>query len=279
MHLAIKPPFNKPVSGGITHGSQEDTIVAPFNNFEAFQERVKGESLACVILEPILFAGGCISADREFVKAVREYCDDTDTLLVFDEIITGFRIGLHGAQGYYGIKPDLTVLGKIIGGGLPIGAICGRRDIMERMDHTKHSGLDYAYHGNTFAGNAITLAAGLAAINVLEHFPVYEHIDRLGKMARDEISNAFEDLGFPAQVLGVGSMFSIHMTKKTPIRDISGYENYDHAQTRKLFYYMLEKGIVMLLPEILHGGVTYAHTEKDVKYLGETVREFTELSS
>jgi glutamate-1-semialdehyde 2,1-aminomutase len=278
LHLAIKPPFSKPVSGGITRGSQEDTIVAPFNSFEVFQDRVKGERLACVILEPILFAGGCISADREFVKALREYCDDTDAILVFDEIITGFRIGLHGAQGHYGIKPDLTVLGKIIGGGLPIGAICGRRDVMERMDHTKHSGLDYAYHGNTFAGNAITLAAGLATINFLEHIPVYEHIDHLGKVARDEISSAFVDLGFPAQVLGVGSVFSIHMTKKTPIRDISGYENYDHAQTKKLFYYMLEKGIVMLLPEMLHGGVTYAHTEEDVKYLGETVREFAKLS-
>jgi glutamate-1-semialdehyde 2,1-aminomutase len=234
--------------------------------------------LACVILEPILFAGGCIPADAEFVKAVREYCDDSGALLVFDEIITGFRIGLHGAQGYYGVEPDVTVLGKIIGGGLPIGAICGRLNVMERMDHRKYSELDYAYHGNTFSGNAITLAAGLAAINELEHSPVYEHIDHLGKMARDEITNAFTDSDFPAQVLGVGSMFSIHMTKKHPIKDISGYANYNHAQTKKLFDFLLERGIVILLPEMLHGGVTYAHTEEDVKHLTNTIREYVKTT-
>jgi glutamate-1-semialdehyde 2,1-aminomutase len=149
---------------------------------------------------------------------------------------------------------------------------------MERMDHTKYSGLDYAYHGNTFAGNAITLAAGLAAIRELEHSSVYEHIDRLGQMARDGISEGFEESGFPAQVLGLGSMFSIHMTKKTPIKDISGYVNYDHDRTKKLFYHLLENGIVMLLPEILHGGVTYAHSEEDVKYLVKTVNDFARLS-
>ncbi|HUK50963.1 MAG TPA: aspartate aminotransferase family protein [Terriglobales bacterium] len=278
LHLAIKPPFDKAVSGGMTHGSQEDTIVAPFNDFDAFQNRVKGEKLACVVLEPILFAGGCISADREFVKALREYCDDTHTLLVFDEIITGFRIGLHGAQGYYGIEPDITVLGKIIGGGLPIGAICGRQEVMERMDHRKYSGSDYAYHGNTFAGNAITLAAGLAAIRELERSSVYDHIDRLGEMARDGIREGFAKSGFPAQILGLGSMFSIHMTTKTPIKDISGYANYNHQQTKKLFHHLLENEIVMLLPEILHGGVTYAHSEEDVKYLVKTVSEFAELA-
>jgi glutamate-1-semialdehyde 2,1-aminomutase len=274
LHLAIKPPFDKPVSGGLTRGSQEDTIVAPFNDFQGFQDRVKNRKLACVILEPILFAGGCIPADREFVNQLREYCDDTDTLLLFDEIITGFRVGLSGAQGYYGVTPDVTILGKIIGGGLPIGAICGKREVMERIDHTKFSGPEYAYHGNTFSGNAITMAAGVAAINVLEHSPVYEHIDKLGDMARKQINEAFAEAGFPAQALGLGSMFSIHMTSKKPIKDISGYAGYDHPKTKRLFNFFLENGIAMLLPEILHGGVTYAHTEEDVKHLVNTVREF-----
>jgi len=274
LHLAIKPPFDTPVSGGITKGSQEDTIVVPFNDFEGFKERVKNERLACVILEPVLFAGGCIPAEREFVKAVREYCDKTDTLLVFDEIITGFRLGLSGAQGYYKVEPDLTVLGKIVGGGLPIGVICGRREVMERMDHTKYTGLQYAYHGNTFSGNAITLAAGLAAINELEHAPVYEHIDRLGEKAREQISSVFKDADFPAQTVGVGSMFCIHMTKKTPIKDVRGYEHYDTARCRELFNFLLEKGIVILLPETLHGGVSYAHTEEDINQLVSTVKAY-----
>ena len=274
LHLAIKPPFDMPVSGGITKGSQEDTIVVPFNDFEGFKNRIKKEQLACVILEPVLFAGGCIPAEREFVKAVREYCDETNALLIFDEIITGFRLGLSGAQGYYKVKPDLTVLGKIVGGGLPIGVICGRREVMERMDHTKFTGLQYAYHGNTFSGNAITLAAGLAAINELEHSPVYEHIDRLGEMAREEMNRIFREAEFPAQAVGVGSMFCIHMTKNNPIKDTRGYEHYDHARAKKLFNFLLENGIVILLPETLHGGVSYAHTEEDINQLTRTIKEY-----
>lgn len=279
LHIAMKPPFDKLPSGGITKGSQQDTIVVPFNDFDGFEDRVKHEQLACVILEPVLFAGGCIPADREFVKALREYCDSTGALLIFDEIITGFRLGLSGAQGYYKIQPDLTVLGKIIGGGLPIGAICGRRDVMERMDHTKYSGLDYAYHGNTFAGNAITLAAGLASINVLEHYPVYDHIDKLGSLAREGMNRIFEDTGFQAQAVGVGSIFCIHMTKKKPLKDISGFTHYDHAQCKRMFNFLLENGIVILLPEILHGGVSYAHTENDIKHLTETIREYVKSTS
>jgi glutamate-1-semialdehyde 2,1-aminomutase len=279
LHIAMKPPFDRPPSGGITRGSQEDTVVVPFNDFDGFTDRVKREQLACIILEPVLFAGGCIPADREFLKAVREYCDRTGTLLIFDEVVTGFRIGLSCAQGYYRVEPDLTVLGKIIGGGLPIGAICGRHDVMERMDHTKYSGLEYAYHGGTFSGNAITLAAGLATINVLEHSLVHNHIDKLGSVARDEMNRVFEDSGFPAQAVGLGSMFSIHMTSKKPVKDISGFTHYDHAQYKRMFSFLLENGIVMLLPEVLHGGISYAHTEKDIKHLTDTVREYVKSNS
>lgn len=279
LHIAMKPPFDRPPSGGITKGSQEDTIVVPFNDFHGFEDRVKHDKLAAVVLEPILFAGGCISADREFVKSLREYCDDTGALLVFDEIITGFRLGLTGAQGYFNVKPDVTVLGKIIGGGLPIGAICGRRDVMERMDHTKYSGMEYAYHGNTFSANAIPLAAGVATINALEHSPVYEHIDKLGSMARGEMNRIFEDAGFPAQALGVGSMFCIHMTNKKPIRDITGFTHYDHTQYKRMFNFLLENGVIILLPEIMHGGISYAHTEEDIKYLTDTVEEYVKSRS
>ena len=279
LHIAMKPPFDKLPSGGITKGSQQDTIVVPFNDLEGFKNRVKGARLGAVILEPVLFAGGCIPADREFVKAMREYCDDTGALLIFDEIITGFRLGLSGAQGHYGVAPDLTVLGKIIGGGLPIGAICGRRDVMERMDHTKYSGPDYAYHGNTFSANAITLAAGLATINVLEHSPVYEHIDKLGHLAREEMNRIFQDASFPAQAVGIGSMFCIHMTNKKPLTDISGYAHYDHAQYKRMFNFLLENGIVILLPEIMHGGISYAHTEKDIEHLTHTIGRYVKSES
>jgi glutamate-1-semialdehyde 2,1-aminomutase len=219
LHVAVKPPFDEPPSGGITKASQEDTIVVPYNNLTGFLERVKDKELACVILEPVLSAGGMIPAEKEFLKELREYCDSTGALLIFDEVITGFRMGLSGAQGYFGISPDITVLGKIIGGGLPIGAVCGRKDVMERMDHTKYRGTDYAYHSGTFAANAITMTAGLATIKVLEHAPVYQQVDKLGRRLRSELDDVFEKTKFPAQTTGIGSVLAIHTTDKKPLRD------------------------------------------------------------
>ncbi len=274
LHIGMKPPFDRPPSGGMTQASQQDTILVPYNDLPGFLERVKREKLACVILEPVLGAGGMIPAEKEFLKGLREYCDDTGALLIFDEVITGFRLGLSGAQGYFGVKPDVIVMGKIIGGGLPIGAICGRREIMERMDHTKFTGLDYAYHGGTFAGNAITLAAGLATIGVLEHEPVYDHVNRLGEKARDVLNAIFEQHGFPAQATGIGSLIAIHTTEKKPIRDGKSFAVSDHELSKRLFSHMLNNGILMVMPEMLHGAISYSHTEIDIQHLASTIGEY-----
>jgi len=274
LHLAVRPPYDKPSSGGITEASQQDTVVVPYNDLDHFLNRVKGEELACVIVEPVLGAGGMIPAEKEFLKGLRDYCNDTGTLLIFDEVITGFRLGLSGAQGYFGVKADVTVLGKIIGGGLPIGAICGRREIMEHMDHTKYSGLDYSYHGGTFAGNAISLAAGLATIDVVEHAPVYEHVEKLGKKARDALNDIFAENEFPAQATGVGSLVAIHMTDKKPLKDASTYVLSDHEGSRKMFSHLLDKEILMLLPEMLHGAISYAHTENDIDTLTSAIAQY-----
>jgi len=274
IHLATKPPFDKPLSGGITKSSQADTIVVPYNDLNGFLNRVGGEKLACVILEPILGAGGMIPAEKDFLKGLREYCDDTDALLIFDEVITGFRLGLGGAQEYFGVKPDVTVMGKIIGGGLPIGLISGHQEVMERMDHTKYSGMEYAYHGGTFAGTAITLAAGLATINVLEHTPVYEHVDRLGENVRATLNNVFDSYAFPAQAIGIGSLLGIHTTAKKPVRDVRSSAESDHKTSRDIFEYLLENGILMLIPEMLHGATSYAHTDADIDHLTSTIEHF-----
>lgn len=273
LHLAIRPPYDKPQSGGITPTSQQDTIVAPYNDLNGFLSKAGDEKLACVILEPVLGAGGMIPAQKEFLKGLREYCDDTGALLIFDEVITGFRLGLNGAQGYYGVKPDVTVLGKIIGGGLPIGAICGVREIMERMDHTKYSGVEYAYHGGTFAGNAITLAAGLATIDVLEHSPVYDQIEKLGNKCRTDLNAIFEENMIPAQTTGIKSMIGIHTTAKKPILDATCLATSDEKLSRKLFTSMLGNGIFMNLPENLHAAISYAHTDTDIDQLTSTIEK------
>lgn len=274
LHIAVRPPFDTPPSGGITEGSQEDTIVVPYNDLTGFLDRVKREELACVILEPLLGAGGMIPAEKEFLRGLREYCDSAGALLIFDEVITGFRLGLGGAQQYFGVKPDVTVLGKIIGGGLPIGAVCGRRDVMERMDHTKYSGLEYAYHGGTFAGNAITLTAGLATIDVLEHSPVYRHIDTLGSEVRERLNTIFEKNGFEAQTTGMGSLLAIHTTRKEPLKDANCYAVANRDLSREMFSYMLENGILMLLPDMLHGAISYSHTDDDIEHLISTIERY-----
>jgi glutamate-1-semialdehyde 2,1-aminomutase len=274
LHIAVRPPFDKPPSGGITEGSQEDTIVVPYNDLSGFLDRVKREELACVILEPVLGAGGMIPAEKEFLEELREYCDSTGALLIFDEVITGFRLGLGGAQQYFSVKPDVTVLGKIIGGGLPIGVVCGRRDVMERMDHTRYSGLEYAYHGGTFAGNAITLTAGLATMYVLERAPVYELIDGLGSKLREGLNTIFEENGFEAQTTGIGSLLAIHTTQKGPLEDANCYAVADRDLSRKMFSYLLENGILMLLPDMLHGAISYSHSDDDVERLVSTIERY-----
>lgn len=276
LHIAMRPPFDKPPSGGISVASQQDTVVFPYNDLRGFQERVGNERLACVILEPVLGAGGMIPAEKKFLKGLRDYCDDTGALLIFDEVITGFRLGLSGAQGYYGVIPDISVLGKIIGGGLPIGAVCGKRHIMQRMDHTKYSGLDYAYHGGTFSGNVLSLTAGLATIEVLESQPVYNHVDKLGNKVRDSLNQTFQKNDFPAQVTGIGSLFAIHTTKK-PVTDVSALR--DLVQAKNIFSYLLENGIVVVTPENLHGGISYAHQEGDIDYLASTVEKYVKEKS
>ena len=273
IHLAVRPPFNQTPSGGISKSSQADTIVVPYNNLDGFLSRAKTEKFACVILEPVLGAGGMIPAQREFLQGLREYCDETDALLIFDEIITGFRLGLGGAQGYFGVIPDITVMGKIVGGGLPIGLVSGRIEIMERMDHTKYSGLEYAYHGGTFAGNALTLAAGLATIEVLERNLTYEYVNRLGEKARGELNKIFTDNSFPAQATGIGSLLSIHTTNKE-IHDARSFAECDHEKSREIFNWLLKNGVIMVVPEMLHGAISSAHTDADIEHLTNAIEQF-----
>jgi glutamate-1-semialdehyde 2,1-aminomutase len=227
-----------------------------------------------VVVEPVLGAGGMIPADREFLRGLRELCDESDALLVFDEVITGFRLGLGGGQAYFHVKPDLTVFGKIIGGGLPIGAIAGRRDIMEHMDHTKYSGDDFCFQGGTGAANILTLVAGEATIKRLRDEPVYYKIDRLGNTARTRLSEVFDQFGFDAQVTGVGSLFCIHFTRQKNVRDIRHFSEAHKEQSKRMFTFLLNNRILILVPELLHGAISYSHSESDIDALISRVEEY-----
>lgn len=270
LHLAVKPPFDQLPSGGITKASQQDTIVVPYNDLTGFLDRVKHQELACIILEPVLGAGGMIPAHLDFLKGLREYCDQKGTLLIFDEIITGFRLGLGGAQVRYSVTPDITVLGKIIGGGLPIGALCGKQEIMDRIDHTKYTGIDLAYHGGTFAGNALTLRAGLATIDILEDPSKYEYLHELGERLRVSLNSLFRNLEYPARVMGVDSLFALHFQTSPQTSTVPGNVN----RSRELFLWMLENGIIMLSPDLQRGAISCAHTRDDIDFLISTLERY-----
>jgi len=279
LDCAIKPPFGDLPSGGLTAGALADTVVLPYNDLEETKRILSKRNPACIIVEPVLGAGGMIPAEREFLAGLRELCDEIGALLVFDEVITGFRLGLGGGQTYYRVRPDLTVFGKIIGGGLPIGAIAGRRDIMEHMDHTKYSGEEYCFHGGTGAANVLTLTAGEATIQTLRDEPVYDRIDRLGERARTELAQTFNRLGLAVQVTGIGSLFAIHFTRQKKIRNMRHLSDAYKEQSRQLFAFLLSRGVLIMVPESLHAAVSYAHTEDEIDTLVSCVEEYLKLQT
>jgi glutamate-1-semialdehyde 2,1-aminomutase len=279
LHCAIKPPFEALPSGGLTRGTLSDTIVLPYNDLDGTRRIVRKKKLASVVVEPVLGAGGMIPADREFLRGLRELCDETDALLVFDEVITGFRLGLGGGQAYFHVIPDLTVFGKIIGGGLPIGAIAGRRDIMEHMDHTKYSGDDFCFQGGTGAANILTLVAGEATIKRLRDEPVYDKIDRLGNTARTRLSEVFDQFGFDAEATGVGSLFCIHFTRQKNVRDIRYLSEAHKERSKRMFTFLLNNRILILVPELLHAAISYSHSGDDIDALISCVGEYVKTQA
>ncbi|MCJ7455305.1 aspartate aminotransferase family protein [Candidatus Bathyarchaeota archaeon] len=274
LHCAVKPPFEILPSGGLVQGALSDTVVLPYNDIEGTRRTIGKRKLASIVVEPVLGVGGMIPADREFLKGLRELCDETGTLLLFDEVITGFRLGLGGGQGYFNVRPDITVLGKIIGGGLPIGAVSGRRDIMEHMDHTKYSGEDYCFQGGTGAANVLTLAAGEATIQALMDEPVYEKIDGLGQNLRTRLSETFSQSNFDARVTGAGSLFGIHFSKMKCIRDTRHLSGQHKEQAKQMFSYLLNNGILLLSPDLPHGAISYSHSESEIETLVSAIQNY-----
>ena len=268
LHVGVKYPFDIPESAGLTSGALQDTIVLPFNDLEGVKERLKNEEVASIVIEPVLGAGGGIPAEKEFVKGLREFCDEKGILLIFDEVITGFRLAPGGAQEYYGVTPDITVFGKVLGGGFPIGAFCGPRKIMERLDARVYERPHYSFHGGTFTANPITMTAGLATLKILEDGRLINKLNRLGDKIREELREIFEAHDVDVQVTGASSLFNTHFTKNE-VKDANAVFR---ADRKKLVEYNLRliENCVFLLPTHT-GALSTAHSKADVeKLLSET---------
>ncbi len=230
-----------PDSAGIPAAFAEATVVLPFNDAGRLEEAFEANPgrIAGVILEPYPANVGLILPDPGYLKRVRELCTRHGAVLIFDEVMTGFRVARGGVQEKEGITPDLTCLGKIIGGGLPVGAFGGRADIMDKL-----APLGPVYQAGTLSGNPLAMAAGIAALRLLEDGRAYGRLEALGRKVRDVLAAAAAAKGLPAQVPQVGSMFSIFFTAK-PVRDYESALSGDAKLFGRFFHACLDRGVYL----------------------------------
>jgi glutamate-1-semialdehyde 2,1-aminomutase len=266
--VAVRHPFDIQESSGIAQGALKDTIVAPFNDLEGTERRAKDQEVAAVIVEPVLGAGGCIPAEKEFLKGLRELCSQKDALLIFDEIITGFRLAPGGGQQYYGVVPDLTILGKVLGGGFPIGAITGRRDIMERMDPLLFEKPSFSFQGGTFTANPVSLSAGLEMLKTLEDGRIISRLSSEGAKVQRELEDIFERGNVDVRVNRASSLFYVHFTKEE-VRDVNVAFKADREKLTEYHMTLMENGVFFLPCKT--GAISDAHSREDLeKLLAET---------
>jgi glutamate-1-semialdehyde 2,1-aminomutase len=233
-------PAAVPASAGITRRTVDDVVILPFNDLAGAAALVEAHrhELAAVIVEPILGSCGYVPASREFLQGLRALTDRLGLLLIFDEVQT-FRLSMGGAQARLGIAPDLTVLGKIIGGGLPVGAVGGRDDIMAAFDAT--AGAPKIPHAGTFNGNPLTMRAGLATLQALTP-ALYERLNGLGEELRQRLRGLCGRYRVPVQVTGEGSLFGIHWSAE-PVTDYRSAQRADKSLAYKFFLHALNHGI------------------------------------
>lgn len=234
-------PVAQPDSIGTPEWALDQVVVLPYNNPDAAEAIIRREAgeLAAVILEPIIGAGGVIAATPAFLQRLRAVTQELGILLIFDEVIS-FRVGPGGAQEMYGITPDLTTLGKIIGGGLPVAAFGGRQDVMELLDPRRQPNLA---QGGTYNGNPLGMAAGLAAMKELTP-DVYAELNRKGERVAEQLSEVFASHDVPAQVNGVGSLLAMHFSDK-PVVDYRSVAATDKRKMRDLFLGLVNHGALM----------------------------------
>jgi glutamate-1-semialdehyde 2,1-aminomutase len=238
---------NAPVSVAYARGTPDnvlaDVVAIPFNDTEAAVSLIRehGAELACVLIDPMPNRAGLAPADKAYVQALREVTREIGALLIFDEVIT-FRLGYAGAQGIWDIEPDLTTLGKIMGGGFPVGAVGGRKDVMAVFD--PRPGKPMLPHGGTFSANPVTMRAGLAAMELLDH-AAFARLDAMGEAVRSGISGAFRRHGVPGGTVGLGSLLKIHFADR-PVRDYrSAYLTEREAQRQAVFNRgLLNRGVL-----------------------------------
>ena len=251
-----------PSSPGVPKSLADHTITLTYNDSRGLKEAFEkyGDSLACVIVEPVTGNMNCVLPEADFLEALRSLCDKYGVLLILDEVMTGFRLGLQGAQGYYNIEADLTTLGKVIGGGMPVGAFGGKREIMEQI-----APLGPVYQAGTLSGNPIAMAAGIATLNILSRSDFYSPIfDRTTSLCKG-IELAAGKIGIPLTTNHVGSMFGVFFTDRETVKNYSDVMGCNIEFFNSFFHTMLSEGIYLAPASYEAGFMSSAHTEEDIE--------------
>jgi glutamate-1-semialdehyde 2,1-aminomutase len=254
-------------SPGVPEQITNLTLSLPFNDTSALSDAFKthGKNIACVIVEPVVGNSGLILPKEGYLKAMRESCTTHGALLIFDEVMTGFRVALGGAQARYGIKPDLTCLGKIIGGGLPVGAYGGRQEIMEMV-----APQGPVYQAGTLSGNPLAMAAGLAQLKLLQTENAYEALEHTTDRLAKGLTQIIEDTGTKAHVASITGMLSVFFAQKA-VDDFASAQSCDTAIFGKVWRGLLERGIYWPPSQFETAFVSKVHSKKDID---ETLQAF-----
>ncbi len=264
-----------PSSPGIPKSFTEQTLVLEYNDAQQLEDvfAQKGEQIACVILEPVVGNMGCVPPKLEFLKAARDLCTRYGAVLIFDEVMTGFRVALGGAQELYGVTPDLTTLGKILGGGFPVGADGGRRDILKVV-----SPLGPVYQAGTLSGNPVAVAAGLATLRLLKQLNPYDELAQRTKRLTDGLKAAADAAGLSTQVARVGSMFTLFFNEE-PVTNYTQATQCNTQLFARYFRGMLERGVYLPCSQFEANFLSTVHSDDDLQRTLQAAQEvFAELA-
>ncbi|MDQ8179500.1 glutamate-1-semialdehyde 2,1-aminomutase [Pelagicoccus sp. SDUM812005] len=265
--------LGKPDSAGIPESLAQETIVLPFNDLAKVEEAFAsyGDQIAGIILEPFPANVGLIFPNAGYLQGLRELCTKHGSVLIFDEVMTGFRVSAGGVQEHVGITPDLTTLGKIIGGGLPVGALGGKAEIMDHL-----APLGPVYQAGTLSGNPLAMAAGIASLKLLLEGQAYQALDQMGKQIASAIEATAKEIGLPLTVPQVGSMFCVYFSEKA-VSNLDDAIATDTDRFNKYFHRCLEKGVYLPPSKYEANFISTAHEQgaidRATEILTDTLRE------